>query len=384
MADLDWSEMEGLFCQQVPPMIPAATSCTTTSGSGIDAERRRREPTEIALLDGKRSLNVNIFLKQFRSSNEDIIQLIRDGGHDDIGAEKLRGLLKILPEVDELEMLKSYDGDKIKLGNAEKFFLQLIQVPNYKLRIECMLLKEEFATNMGYLEPSINSMILAGDDLMTNKQLQDVLYMVLVAGNFLNSGGYAGNAAGVKLSSLQKLTEIRANKPGMNLIHFVALQAEKKRKDLLNFTRNLSQLESATKTTIEQLTNEFNTLDCKIKKIKNQTQLSTTEIDIQEQMAQFLNMAEQEMEQLKRDMEELENVRKTLADFFCEDINTFKIEECFKIFYQFCQKFNQAIAENERRRIQEEQVNARRKQREEQLLARKRMCKYLKNNYFYY
>jgi len=63
------------------------------------------------------------------SSNEDIIQLIKDGGHDDIGAEKLRGLLKILPEVDELEMLKSFDGDKSKLGNAEKFFLQLIQVP---------------------------------------------------------------------------------------------------------------------------------------------------------------------------------------------------------------------------------------------------------------
>lgn len=50
-----------------------------------------------------------------------------------------------------------------------------------------MLLKEEFAANMSYLEPSINSMILAGEDLMTNKSLQEVLYMVLVAGNFLNS-----------------------------------------------------------------------------------------------------------------------------------------------------------------------------------------------------
>ncbi|XP_072749439.1 uncharacterized protein Form3 [Anoplolepis gracilipes] len=372
MADLDWAEMEGLFCQQVPPLMPPAT-CSSSCGTGVDVERRRREPTEIALLDGKRSLNVNIFLKQFRSSNEDIIQLIKEGGHDDIGAEKLRGLLKILPEVDELEMLKSFDGDKSKLGNAEKFFLQLIQVPNYKLRIECMLLKEEFAANMSYLEPSINSMILAGEDLMTNKPLQEVLYMVLVAGNFLNSGGYAGNAAGVKLSSLQKLTEIRANKPGMNLIHYVALQAERKRKDLLNFTKNMTALEAATKTTIEQLTNEFNTLDTKIKKIKGQIQLSSTESDIQEQMAQFLQMAEQEMAQLKRDMEELEGVRRSLAEFFCEDTNTFKIEECFKIFHQFCQKFNQAIAENERRRIQEEQVLARRKQREEQLLARKRL-----------
>jgi len=40
---------------------------------------------------------------------------------------------------------------------------------------------------------------------------------------FCLQGGYAGNAAGVKLSSLQKLTDIRANKPGMNLIHYVAL-----------------------------------------------------------------------------------------------------------------------------------------------------------------
>ncbi|XP_051166686.1 uncharacterized protein LOC127284982 isoform X2 [Leptopilina boulardi] len=372
MADLDWAEMEGLFCQQVPPILPP-TTCSSNFGPGIDAERRRREPTEIALLDGKRSLNVNIFLKQFRSSNEDIIQLIKDGGHDDIGAEKLRGLLKILPEVDELEMLKSFDGDKSKLGNAEKFFLQLIQVPNYKLRIECMLLKEEFAANMGYLEPSINSMILAGEDLMTNKPLQEVLYMVLVAGNFLNSGGYAGNAAGVKLSSLQKLTEIRANKPGMNLIHYVAMQAERKRKDLLNFARGMTTLDSATKTTVEQLNNEFNCLDTKIKKIKSQIQLSSTEADIQEQMAQFLQMAEQEMDQLKRDMEELEGVRKSLAEFFCEDSNTFKIEECFRVFHHFCQKFNQAIAENERRKIQEEQVQARRKQREEQLLAKKRL-----------
>lgn len=37
----------------------------------------------------------------------------------------------------------------------------------------------------------------------------------------LLKGGYAGDAAGFKLMSLLKVTEIRANKPGMNLIHYV-------------------------------------------------------------------------------------------------------------------------------------------------------------------
>ncbi len=99
------------------------------------------------MLDGKRSLNINIFLRQFRTSNEDIIQvqhvrrlpgrlleflifqMVLDGEFDDFGAEKLKGLVKILPEMDEIEMLRSFDGDKTKLGNAERFVLQLVDVP---------------------------------------------------------------------------------------------------------------------------------------------------------------------------------------------------------------------------------------------------------------
>jgi hypothetical protein len=64
-----------------------------------------------------------------RSSNEDIIQMILDGEYDDFGAEKLKGLVRVLPEMDEIEMLNAFDGDRSKLGNAEKFVLQLAAVP---------------------------------------------------------------------------------------------------------------------------------------------------------------------------------------------------------------------------------------------------------------
>ena len=51
----------------------------------------------------KRSMNVNIFLKQFKMTNEAIVELIKHGDDAEIGAEKLKGLLKILPEKDEVE-----------------------------------------------------------------------------------------------------------------------------------------------------------------------------------------------------------------------------------------------------------------------------------------
>lgn len=38
-----------------------------------------------------------------------------------------------------------------------------------------------------------------------------------------SQGGYAGNAVGFKMSSLLKLVDTKANKPGMNLMHYVVM-----------------------------------------------------------------------------------------------------------------------------------------------------------------
>lgn len=132
----------------------------------------------------------------------------------------------------------------------------------------------------------------------------------------MNAGGYAGCAAGVKLSSLQKLADIRANKPGMNLMHYVAIvsrislcvcfffllkiimtrmliilqQAERKNKELVHFADDLRVLEDSSKTTVEQINNEINTLDMRISKIKKQIEMPSTDIDIRNQMDDFLEV----------------------------------------------------------------------------------------------
>lgn len=57
--------------------------------------------------------------------------MLRVGAQGAVGAERLRGLLRLLPELDELDVLKAFNGDASKLGNAEKFLMQLIQLPKY-------------------------------------------------------------------------------------------------------------------------------------------------------------------------------------------------------------------------------------------------------------
>lgn len=89
-----------------------------------------------------------------------------------------------------------------------------------------LLLKEEFTVTIGILEPSIKFIRFAAREIEEATKLHEILYMILVAGNFLNSGGYAGNAAGFRMMSLLKVADMRANRPGMNLIHYVAMVSQ--------------------------------------------------------------------------------------------------------------------------------------------------------------
>lgn len=61
-ADLSWEEMEALFCLQPSHSSPKLGRENSSEAS----EKKCKRENEITLLDGKRSLNINIFLKQFR------------------------------------------------------------------------------------------------------------------------------------------------------------------------------------------------------------------------------------------------------------------------------------------------------------------------------
>lgn len=66
-SSLDWEEIEGLFCQQTTASAQGSPKLGRDRGTdGSGTLERKKKDNEINLLDGKRSLNVNIFLKQFR------------------------------------------------------------------------------------------------------------------------------------------------------------------------------------------------------------------------------------------------------------------------------------------------------------------------------
>jgi len=122
---------------------------------------KKKEPTEVSFVDGRRSLNINIFLKQFRKPNEVIIKALKEGDKEILSIEKLQNMIKFAPEKMELEGIASYTGDPARLANVDRYFKLLSELPNYTLRIKAMIAKENFEEEMGTLRPALNDIVKA-------------------------------------------------------------------------------------------------------------------------------------------------------------------------------------------------------------------------------
>ncbi|XP_061769253.1 FH2 domain-containing protein 1 [Nerophis ophidion] len=365
---IDVRSVEELFGQQEEAVVGGRGAATAGIATRVSRSRSFKESSreEISILDSKRGMNVGIFLKQFKKSNRSIVEDIRRGDGKLYGAELLKDLLKLLPDADEIKKLQAFKGDPDKLTLVDSFMYLLIQVPRLEVRIEAMVLSEEFVPSCAVMSHEIRVVRLATQELMSCEELHAILHLVLQAGNIMNAGGYAGNAVGFKLSSLLSLADTKANKPGMNLLHFVAMEAKKKDEKLLKFPEKLVDVQSAARISVENIEVEFSSLYVGIKTLEEKVQ---GDPELLQQLDPFLQSSAQTLQDLKRRRLDLRKEGNALIDFFCEDKDTFKLDECFRIFQDFCIKFRKAVKDNADRDLKEAARQRRLKELEEKRFA---------------
>ncbi|CAB3387764.1 Hypothetical predicted protein [Cloeon dipterum] len=351
---VDFRQMEELFCQRT-------TSPEATAAAPLSPKSPNQDVQVVNVLDSKRSLGVNILLRQFRELGVDgLLATIQEGNGRAIGADKLRGLLRLLPEPDELAMIKAQQLDeKMRLGDAESFYLQLNEVPSYALRIRAMLQREEFNPTAKELRPQLKAVLKACSTLVENSSLREFLALILHLGNMLNAGSYAGNAVGFKLSTLPRLLETRANKPRMTFLHF-AVEIASKQPGCLDFVSELDVVHEAAKVPLELMEEEVRALSSGVQRLDKQIQHAPDDLKIQ--FSDFLSGALTTSEDLCRQLDAIKVASSRLARHFCEDEEKFQLNECFSLFSDFLVKAQTSIKENEQRRVQEARVQTMRQQ----------------------
>lgn len=337
---VNYNKVEELFCQK--------QKSDATTNSTVPAQPKIQE---INLLDSRRSLTINIFLKQFKDGPKVIFNAINNRGG--LESEKLRGLKRILPDSEEIKILKNFTGNKENLATAEKFYLQLIQIPNYVLIIDILLQKEECPQTVNELKPKLISLSEACYRIIEDQNLKKFLAVVLELGNFLNMGSYAGNAFGFKLNTLPKLTEVRANKPRVTFLHVVTSVIQNGNRDILSFVEHSKSLQSLARTPFSSIEEEINTLATKVKTLDSKLR-SVNDATLQFAYSDCLGEMLQNTKDLQALLDAAKIARRQLATYFCEDPNKFALEECFTLLANFFDKVQQAIMENEQQKKLEE------------------------------
>ncbi|XP_023258332.1 FH2 domain-containing protein 1-like [Seriola lalandi dorsalis] len=323
-----------------------------------------QEP-QVTILDSKKSMNIGIFLRQFKRPVTELVQDIRQGNWLRFGTGKLKELCKLLPEESEMKHLLSFSGNLSVLPEADQFMVQLVKLPGYEERLKTMVLREEFFPLMEEVKNSVGVMTKAANELLDCDELHSVIRLVLKAGNYMNAGGYSANAIGFRMTSLLKLADTKANKPGMNLMHYVAKQAEDIDSELLTFPSQLENIGMAARICKEEVIADF---EREVKKIKEVKLYSSTQPGFLQQMETFLMRADAKLADVESSLQELNGLSNAVAEYFCEDPATFKMEECCSIFHSFCKRFDTAVKENQEREAAEQ----RRKRKESIRITGKR------------
>ncbi|PAV76214.1 hypothetical protein WR25_17555 [Diploscapter pachys] len=335
---IDFDLLDGMFA-----LRPTENHVSRQDLTPIPAFKRK--DALVDLLTVKRSQNVTITLKQFKDIDR-LIEDLREYKIEGFEYEHLKTLRSILPDEDEIEALRRYSGDVALLAPACAFFLRLIAVPNYKLRIDSLDFRMDFQKIINELLPNSDIVIRACKEILNSSALKRLLLLLVNIGNYLNDSTAHGNAAGFLLNSLWQIIDLRATKGGMTLMHCVA-KADTK---LLQYLETeLKSIKAASEIWLEEIRNNVRDLTKQKSSLSQQLETLKSKEEFND-FEQFLKVdCSQGLDEASNQLKIIDSLQRDLAAYFCEHRNSFKLEECFKIFANFITRLHLAVQENEER-----------------------------------
>lgn len=343
--DFDTDELENLF----------AAKKKDEEDSGIKKETKAIAQ-KITFVEPKKAQNGAIVVSAMRMKHEDIRNAIMNLDDELLTQDQIKALKEIAPTADELAQIEDYcksGGDPNLLGNIEKFYHCIANLPKYERRLECWMFKNSFPILYSAVQPDIDIVARAINELLESERLRKFLQIVLAIGNFLNSG--RKGIYGFTISSLLKLRDLKANGVKANLLMYIIEYCQQKYPKVLEFKKDLQSILGATRVNLTQ---------CKTDILEMKKGLSMLEVEVEASnlddmdlfrpvMGDFIFDANEKFDFLEDSLHHVEQDQKKLCAFFGEDENRFQLDQFLVDFNQFMVNVDEAIVDNENRKKQE-------------------------------
>ncbi|XP_054851916.1 protein diaphanous homolog 2 [Eublepharis macularius] len=318
----------------------------------------KKRVKELRILDGKTAQNLSIFLGSFRMPYEEIKNIILEVDEEKLSEALIQNLVKNLPEQKELSALAELKNEYDDLCEPEQFGVVMSSVKMLRPRLNGILFKLTFEEHINNIKPGIMAVTIACEELKKSESFSKLLELVLLIGNYMNSGSRNAQSLGFNISFLCKIRDTKSSDQKTTLLHFLADICEEKYRDILKFPDELEHVESASKVSAQSIKSNLDSMEHQIKRLENDTKKFPKTEDphdkFVEKMISFAKSAREQYEKLSNMHNNMVKLYDNLGDYFCFDPKSLSIEEFFGDLSTFRTLFLEALRENNKRREMEE------------------------------
>ncbi|XP_047440383.1 protein diaphanous homolog 1 isoform X2 [Mugil cephalus] len=335
-----------------------STKAKKEQDGGDEKQVQKKKVKEVKILDPKCSQNLSIFLGSFRVPYEEIKNAILQVNEKILTESMVQNLIKQLPDESQLTALAEMKDEYDDLAESEQFGVVMSTVKKLQPRLQAILFKLQFEEQLNNIKPDVVSVTAACEELRKSETFSKLLQIILLVGNYMNSGSRNGNAFGFSISYLCKLRDTKSADLKQTLLHFLADVCQEQYPEVMGFADELIHVEKASRVSAEMIQKNLELMGRQIKSLEKDVETfppAQNDKDLfVEKMSSFVSIAHEQYEKLDLMHKNMEKQYSDLGEYFVFDPKKISVEEFFGDLNTFKNMFQQAVKENQRRKEAEE------------------------------
>uniref|UniRef100_A0A182VTV7 Diaphanous n=1 Tax=Anopheles minimus TaxID=112268 RepID=A0A182VTV7_9DIPT len=325
-----------------------------------DRPQSSKKNIDLRVLDGKAAQNLSILLggSLKHLSYEQIRTCLLRCDTSVLSPSVLQQLIQYLPPPDQLKRLQEIRARGEDLAGAERFAATISDIKRLGARLQSLSFKIDLPDMVQDVKPDIVAGTAACEEVKTSKKFAKVLELILLLGNYMNSGSKKELAFGFEMSFLPKLSSTKDYENKQTLLHYLAEVIESKFPEALTFNEDLSHVDKASRVSLDTIQKTMRQMNNSLKNLEsdlNNNKVPQSEDDrFLEVMGQFAVECRAQVEVLGRMLAQMESLFTSLSEYYCFDPAKYTMEEFFTDIKTFKDAFVQAHTDNLRLREEEE------------------------------
>ena len=344
----------------------------------IDNNRMKVKELICLIGDQKRANNIAIALAQYRSfpNYDDLCNAVANQETDRLDAEKLQNMRLLLPTKQETLKVQRYKGNLELLGKAELFFLSVLKISKFSLKLHAFEFSLIFEDQLDELKHSLNLLENACNEVINSSKLSSMLKKLLAVGNLMNESVGVEKVDGITLDSLLQTASKKGSDGKTTVLDYIVKTIMKQKKDsnegeraMVDFWTDMPNVPECIRLDIQ---------DCNIGILELRQSQKKVELALYEEKkisenCTFIKKSERFIEFVKIQLDDVESKLRLVKDkvrslctYFAEDPETAKSSSIFQVLMDFAKLVdtskNQWNRHEKRRRKQQVEQNYFKKQ----------------------